>query len=112
LEVRVPRLDVIDRENEVVLRAEVPGVKKEDLEVTIHGDLLTIRGEVKREAGEEEGEYRWRERSYGSFSRSVPLPAGVDADKIKVTFKNGILEILLPRTEQAKGRKIPVEGES
>jgi HSP20 family protein len=111
LDVRVPRLDMIDRENEVVLRAEVPGVKKEDLEVTIQDEILTIHGEVKQEAEEEKGQYHWREMSYNTFSRSVPVPAGVDADKIKVTFKNGILEILLPRTEQAKGRKIPVEGE-
>ena len=75
------------RENEVVLRAEVPGVKKEDLEVTVQDEILTIHGEVKQEAEEEKGRYRWREMSYGAFSRSVPLPAGVDADKIKVTFK-------------------------
>jgi HSP20 family protein len=111
LDVRVPRLDMIDRENEVVLRAEVPGVKKEDLEVTIQGEILTIHGDVRQEAEEEKGQYRWREMTHDSFSRSVPLPAGVDADKIKVTFKNGILEIQLPKTEEAKGRRIPVEGE-
>jgi HSP20 family protein len=102
--------DVIDREDELVLRAEIPGVKKEDLDVSIQDDLLTLRGEVKREAGEEEGQYRWREMSYGTFSRSVPLPAGVDTDKCKVTFKDGILEIRLPKTEPAKRRKIPIEG--
>jgi HSP20 family protein len=111
LDVRVPRLDMIDRENEVVLRAEVPGVKKEDLEVAIQDEIITIRGEVRQEAEKEKGQYRWREMSYDTFSRSVPLPAGVDADKIKVTFKNGILEVRLPRTEQAQGRRIPVEGE-
>jgi HSP20 family protein len=108
-ETRIPRIDMIDRENEIVLRAEVPGVSKDHLDVSVTDDAVTIRGEVKREAKEEEGEYYHREMSYGAFSRTLPLPGGVDVEKAKVTFKDGILTMTLPKVETAKPRKIEIE---
>lgn len=108
-EVRTPRVDVIDREGELIVRAEVPGVKKDDLDVSVTDDSVTIRGEVKHETAEEEGEYYHREMTYGSFYRIIPLPAGVDTEKCKVTFKDGILEMKLPKLEVAKRRKIEIE---
>jgi len=109
-EVRTPRVDMIDREDHILVRAEVPGVKKEDLDVSGTEDALTISGQVKHEAEEkEEGEYYHREMSYGSFYRTIPLPVGVDVDKCKVVFKDGILEMTLPKLESAKRRKIEIE---
>jgi HSP20 family protein len=109
-EIRTPRVDMIDREDHILVRAEVPGVKKDDLDVSVTEGTLTIRGEVKHEAEEkEEGDYYHREMSYGSFYRNIPLPAGVDIDKCKVTFKDGILEMMLPKLETAKRRKIEIE---
>lgn len=104
---RVPRVDVIDRENEVVLRAEVPGLNKEDLEVSVSDSSVTIRGEIKRE--EEKGEYYYREMGYGAFSRTISLPAAVDSKQAKVRLKNGILEMTMPKTEAEKRHKIPIE---
>jgi HSP20 family protein len=108
-EVRTPRVDVIDHEDELIVRAEVPGVKKDDLDVSVTDDTITIHGEVKHETAEEEGEYYHREMTYGSFYRVIPLPAGVDTEKCKVTFKDGILEMKLPKLEAAKRRKIEIE---
>ena len=108
-EVRTPRVDLIDRESELLVRAEIPGVKKDDLDVSVSDDNVTIRGEVKHETAEEEGEYYHREMTYGSFYRTIALPAGVDTEKCKVTFKDGILEMKLPKLEAAKRRKIEIE---
>lgn len=100
-------MDVIDRENEVVLRAEVPGLNKEDLEVSVSDTSVTIRGELKR--AEETGEYYYREMSFGAFSRTVGLPAAVDAKQATVRLKNGILEMTMPKTEAEKRHKIAIE---
>jgi HSP20 family protein len=109
-EIRAPRIDMVDREDEIYLRAEVPGVKKEDLDVAVTEDTVTIRGTVHHEAAEEEkGEYLHREMTYGGFSRMVALPVGVDVDHCKVVYKDGILEIRLPKVEGAKPRRIAIE---
>lgn len=105
---RMPRVDVIDRDEEVVVRAEVPGVKKEDLEITIDGDLITLKGEVKREEEEEKGDYYRAELSYGAFSRTVPLPAEVDESKAKASLADGVLEVTLPKREKSRKRTIKV----
>jgi HSP20 family protein len=105
---RLPRVDVIDRENEVVLRAEVPGLTKEDLEVSVSDRSVTIRGELKREEAEP-GEYYYREMSTGAFSRTVVLPAAVNAQAATVRLKNGILEMTLAKTEAEKRHKIAIE---
>ncbi|MGD2082595.1 MAG: Hsp20/alpha crystallin family protein [Chromatiales bacterium] len=108
LEERVPSVDVIDREDEILVRAEIPGMRKEDVDVSISGDLLTIRGET-REEKEEKGEYYRSEIRRGTFTRAVRLPAAVDMEKAKARFEAGMLEITLPKTEKAVRHSIHVE---
>jgi HSP20 family protein len=107
-EARLPRVDVIDRDAEVLVRAETPGVKKDELEVAITGNTVTIKGQTAHEKKEEEGEYYRCEISRGAFSRTITLPAEVDADKAAAEFHDGVLEIRLPKVEQAKRRVLKV----
>jgi HSP20 family protein len=109
IEMTVPKVDVIDRDEEVVVRAEVPSVKKEDIEVSISGNMVTIKGETKTEEKEEKGDYYRAEISRGSFSRMVSLPADVDESKAKASLKDGVLELTLPKLEKAKRRTIKVD---
>lgn len=106
---RMPRLDVVDRDNEVMVRAEVPGMRREDIEISLTGNLLTIRGETKREEKEEKGDYYRCETSRGSFSRTVSLPAEVDESGAKASLHDGILELTLPKVEKAKKRTITID---
>lgn len=108
LDVRVPGVDVIDRDDHISVRAEVPGVDKKDLEVSIADNMLTIKGSVGREEKEETGDYYRREISRGAFSRRIALPANVDASKINAKLQDGILEITLPKAEGATRRSIKV----
>jgi HSP20 family protein len=109
MEVRVPSVDVIDREEEVVVRAEIPGVDKENLEVSLSDDRLTIKGTTRQEKEEKEaGEYTRREMSRGSFTRVVALPANVDGEKAKASFKDGVLEMTLPKLKPSKRTRINV----
>jgi HSP20 family protein len=111
LTLRVPAVDLYEEEDEVVLKAEVPGLSKEDLKIDLTDSMLTISGEKKKEAEIKEEAYAYSERSYGAFSRSLQLPCAVKADKAKATFKNGILEVKLPKTEEAKKRHVTVNIE-
>lgn len=106
---RMPKVDVLDRDTDIVVRAEIPGVKKEDLDVSLTDDTVTIRGTSRREEEEEKGQYHRRELEYGEFSRTVALPAAVDTSKCKAKFKEGILEMTLPKAEGAKRRTIKIE---
>jgi len=108
-EMTIPKVDVIDRDEEVVVRAEVPSVKKEDIEISISGNMVTIKGETKKEEKEEKGDYYRAEISRGSFSRMVSLPADVDESKAKASLKDGVLELTLPKIEKAKRRTIKVD---
>jgi HSP20 family protein len=106
---RVPNVDVIDRDKEMLVRAEIPGVKKEDLEVSLSDNRLTIKGSTKHEeTTDEEGEYTHRELSRGSFSRTVTLPSDVDGEKAHAEFKDGVLEMTLPKQKPSKRRRIRV----
>lgn len=106
---RVPSVDVYDREKELVVEAELPGINKEDVDISIEDHTLTIRGETKQEEEKkEEGFYR-HERQYGRFVRSIPLPVAVKSDQAHAKFENGVLEIVLPKAEEeAKGKKIAI----
>jgi HSP20 family protein len=106
---RVPKLDVIDRDNEVVVRAEVPGVKKDDLEISVSGDIFTIKGQSRREEKEEKGDYYRCEVSQGSFARTVTLPAPVDESGAKARMQDGVLEVTLPKTEKSRKRQIRID---
>jgi len=105
---RMPKVDVIDRDSEVLIRAEVPGVNKEDLEVSATDSSVTIKGKTQHEEKEEKGDYFRSEISSGSFLRTVALPAFVDADKVKTKFSDGVLELTLPKVEKTRRRTIKV----
>ena len=105
----VPRLDVIERGDEYVVRTEMPGVKKEDIEVAVENGVLTISAETKSETEEKEGERVIRqERRYGRYLRSLRLDKTVDDKKVKAVYKDGVLELTLPKAEEVKPKKITV----
>ena len=103
-------LDVYETKDQVVIKAALPGVKPEETEVTITGDTLTIRGESKEEREAKEENYIRKERHFGSFARSVTLPAGLEADKAEATFENGVLTLKIPKSEQVKPKSIKVKA--
>ena len=105
---KTPSVDVIDRENEVVVKAELPGVDKKDLDISVTNNTVTIKGKTSHEEKEEKGDYYRCEISRGEYSRTLALPAEVDESKAKANFKDGILELTLPKKEKAKRRKIDV----
>ncbi|MBI2370812.1 MAG: Hsp20/alpha crystallin family protein [Deltaproteobacteria bacterium] len=106
-----PAVDMVDRKDEVVLRADLPGLEQKDIDVSVEDGLLTIRGERKEEREAKEEDYYCCERWAGSFARSLALPPGVDTEKVKATFKNGVLEVHLRKSKEAKGKKIEIKGE-
>jgi HSP20 family protein len=105
-----PVVDIFERGEDLVLRAEVPGVSRDKLDVSVENNVLTIRGERERDREIKEEHYHRVERSYGVFSRSFTLPATVDATKIAAQFKEGILEVVLPKAEAAKPKRISIEA--
>ncbi len=105
-----PDIDMSETDKDYRVTAELPGLSKDDVQISLDEGVLTISGE-KREEKKEEKENYWRmERSYGSFVRRVPLPSGVNEDAIEASFKDGVLTITLPKTEEAKGKKIEIKG--
>jgi HSP20 family protein len=106
---RLPRVDIVERDDAVVVRAELPGVEKKDLDVSMTESTLTIKATTRRETAEEKGEFHRRETVHGEFMRTVTLPAEVDGEKAKAVFKDGLLELTLPKLEVAKRRTITVE---
>ncbi len=97
-----PAVDVIDREKEIVVKADLPGVDKKDVKIKIDPETISISGEIKKEKKEENETYYREERVYGSFSRVIPLPAEVDPEKAEAKFENGVLEITAPKVKPAK----------
>jgi HSP20 family protein len=106
---RIPSLDVIDRDDDIFVRAEIPGIDKKDLNVSITDNLLTIKGQSSSDKKEEKGDYHRHEISKSSFARSVTLPGSVDSSKAIANLKDGILEITLPKVESSKRHKITVQ---
>jgi len=106
-----PRLDVTETKDSLVVKAELPGLEAKDLDISVSGKTLTIKGERKQEKEEKDEHHHLIERSYGAFSRMVELPAPVAADKIKAAFKSGVLTITLPKTEEGKRKAIPIKVE-
>jgi len=105
-----PAIDIADQEHGYVVKAEVPGCKTEDIELSVSGNMLTIRGEKKQEQEVKEKGYYHVERSFGSFRRDLSLAGDVDISKIEAECKNGVLTVTLPKTEKAKTAKIKVKG--
>lgn len=104
-----PLSDIIEQENEYIVKLELPGVKKDEVKITLEDNVLTVSGEKKLES-ETNGKNHYRaERQYGAFKRSFPLPMKVQTDKIDASYENGILSILLPKAEEAKPRAIEIK---
>jgi len=103
-----PAIDVLEKEDKFLVKVELPGVKEEDVNVTVAGDTLTIEGEKKAESEVKKKGYYYTETSYGSFSRSITMPSTVDASKIEANYDKGVLEITLPKVPEVKPKKITV----
>ena len=107
-----PHVDVSETDKEIKVSAELPGMDEKDIDVSLTRDTLTIKGEKKEEKEDKGKDYYKMERSYGTFTRSIPLPAEVDTDKVQATFKKGVLEITLPKSAKAiqETKKIPIKA--
>jgi HSP20 family protein len=104
-----PAVDVVENNDNYILRAELPGMNKDDVKITLENNLLTIRGEKKNESEKKEGNYHRVERSYGSFERSFTIPGTIKADHIDAQYKEGVLTLTLPKAEEAKLKLIDVK---
>ena len=107
----VPDIDVKDETDAITVRADIPGIKKEDLDITVQQDLLTLKGERKEETEKKGKDYYHAERFYGAFSRTVELPTKVKAEGVKASYKDGVLEIRLPKDETAQARQTKIRIE-
>jgi HSP20 family protein len=103
-------LDVFESDDDVTVRASIPGVNPDDIDISVTGDVLTIKGETSEEREEKQGNYHLRERRYGAFQRSVNLPAPVNTDKAEAEFKNGVLTLTLPKVEEVKPKSIKIRA--
>jgi HSP20 family protein len=106
---KLPKVDVIDREKEVLVRAEVPGVEKDNLEISVTETSVTIKGTAHHEEKEEKGEYYRCETTHGEFARTVALPAEVDSEHTKAKYRDGVLEITLPKVKKAHRHTINIQ---
>ncbi len=108
-EINFPKVDILDHDSDVEVQAALPGIKKEDLEVTVTNQAITIRTSTKEEKKEgEKGKYFRREIMHGEFQRTLSLPDNVDGDKAKASFKDGILKVTIPKTEKSKRKSIEI----
>jgi HSP20 family protein len=105
----LPSLDVGETKNEIVVNAEMPGMDPKNIDISLSDGLLTIKGEKKQEKEEKEENYHLVERSYGSFTRSIRLPHEVQSDKINASYKNGVLKVVLPKSEEAKKKEVKIK---
>lgn len=106
---RLPRVDVIERDDDVLVRAEIPGLKREELDVSLSENTLTIKGQSRSDGKAEEGDYYCCEMFHGAFARTLDLPCKVDADRVQATVADGILEIIVPKSKQGQRRKVEIE---
>jgi len=104
-----PRTDIIEKKDGLVVKAELPGVKKADLDITLEGDMLSIKAEKKEEKITEDATYYRCERSFGQYMRHISLPFQVDAEQVSATFRDGLLKIRLPKGEEAKSKRIEIK---
>jgi len=104
-----PAIDMYQTDDQVVVKATLPGIKPGDLDITVTGDVLTIRGEIKEEKEVKNASYHLRERRAGSFSRSLPLPVDVVADEAKAEFEHGVLTLTLPKSQESRPKTIKIK---
>lgn len=109
ISMRMPAVDMFEEKDDIILKAELPGMEKNDLEVQISGSTVTLKGEKKKREEVKEENYYYSERSHGSFVRNIELPCEVKSDQVKAAFKDGVLEVRLPKTEEAKKKSITVK---
>ena len=102
-------LDVYQTDNDVVIKATIPGIAPEEVDISITGDTVTIKGEQKEETEVKDEDYMLKERRYGSFSRSVSIPVSVKSDKADATFDNGVLKLTLPKAEEIRPKQIKIK---
>ena len=105
----VPAVEVVEKPDALIMTAELPGLKPEEVTIEVENNILTLKGEKKEEHEEKDARYHVWERTYGAFERALPLPRTVNPDLIKAEFENGILKVVLPKVPEAKGRKIEVK---
>jgi len=105
-----PSIDMYQTDNEVVVKASIPGLKAEDVQINVSGDVLTLKGEVKQEEERKDKAWHIREHRFGSFERSIALPTDVKSDKAEAMFENGILTITLPKADEVKPRTINIKA--
>jgi HSP20 family protein len=103
-----PAIDIYDSKDNVMVKADIPGMKKEEINVSVHGDTLIINGEKKQEKETKEKGFVRTERFYGAFNRAIRLPAQIDASKVNATYKNGVLELVLPKKEESKPKQLKI----
>lgn len=106
-----PATDLIDKKDKLVARIELPGVEKKDVKISLSENNLTVQGEIEKDKETKKEDYYCCERAYGTYSRTISLPAEIDQDKIKANFKNGILEITIPKKAEKKPKEITIEPE-
>jgi HSP20 family protein len=106
----VPAVDMYQTDDDLVVKAALPGIKIDEVQINITGDVLTLKGEMKQEEEKQEKAWHIREQRFGSFERSIALPTNVVADKAKAEFENGILTITLPKADEVKPRTITVKA--
>jgi HSP20 family protein len=104
-----PALDVYDQKDDVIVKAEIPGLTKDEIEISLEGNFLTVKGEKKKEEEVKEEDYYRHERTFGAFSRTIELPVDIKTDKVNASFNNGVLEIRLPKAEEAKKNVVKVK---
>jgi HSP20 family protein len=107
----IPAVDISDTADKVIVKAEIPGIDAKDIEISLVGDVLTIKGEKRAEKEEKKENFHLVERGYGSFSRSLRLPAVVETDKIEASYKKGVLTITCPKKEEVKPKQITIKAE-
>lgn len=105
----VPKVDMYDKDDKIVVKVEAPGIKKDDIKISISDGMLNIKGEFREEDEVKDEDYYYSERSFGSFSRRLRLPSEVDEDKVKASFRGGVLNVELPKSSKSKPREIKVD---
>ena len=107
----IPSLDLAETDNELVVKAELPGMDSKNIDISLSDGMPTIKGQKKQEKEEKELDYHFMERSYGSFTRSIQLPKQIQREKISASYKNGLLRITLPKSEEAKKKEVKIKLE-
>ncbi len=106
----MPSVEVVEKDDEILVKAEIPGLDPQDIELSVENNNLILRGEKKREKKDEQENYVHMECSYGAFNRVIPLRAEVDREKVSAGYKNGVLSVSLPKARESRSKKIPIES--